>query len=66
MVFASRYGFSAGAVRDWEQGRQPERAARILLTIIDREPEFVNRVVAPKVIGRFAPKASKVKQSLSK
>lgn len=46
--FASRYGFTPGAVRDWEQGRrQPERAARILLTIIEREPEVVNRVVAP-------------------
>lgn len=46
-LFASRYGFTAGAVRDWEQGRrQPERAARILLTIIAREPEVVDRVIA--------------------
>ena len=51
-VFASRYGFTAGAVRDWEQGRrQPERAARILLTIIEREPDVVNRAIAPKVTG---------------
>lgn len=46
-LFASRYGFTAGAVRDWEQGRrQPERAARILLTIIAREPDVVDRVIA--------------------
>ena len=46
-AFARRYGFSPGAVRDWEQGRrQPEAAARILLTVIDREPEAVERALA--------------------
>lgn len=45
-AFARRYGFTASAVRDWEQGRrQPERSARILLTIIQREPEVVRRVL---------------------
>jgi putative transcriptional regulator len=30
-AFARRYGFSAAAIRDWEQHRrQPEQAARIL------------------------------------
>jgi DNA-binding transcriptional regulator YiaG len=33
-------------VRDWEQGRrQPERAARILLAMIENEPETVKRVL---------------------
>lgn len=45
-AFAERYGFSAAAVRDWEQGRRtPEKAARTLLMLIDREPEAVERVL---------------------
>ena len=44
--FARTYGFSVGAVRDWEQGRrQPERAARILLAMIAHEPQTVERVI---------------------
>ena len=46
-AFASRYGFSVGAVRDWEQGRkQPEAAARVLLTVIAREPAAVERALS--------------------
>jgi putative transcriptional regulator len=46
-AFAHRFGFSAAAVRDWEQNRrQPEASARILLTVIDREPEAVERALA--------------------
>ena len=38
--FADRIGFDARAVQDWEQGRGvPDRAARVLLTVIDRDPE---------------------------
>lgn len=45
-AFAARYGFSAGAVRDWEQGRKPpEPTARVLLTVIDREPDAVQRAL---------------------
>ncbi len=45
--FAARFGFSVGAVRDWEQGRKrPEASARVLLTVIDREPESVLRALA--------------------
>lgn len=45
-AFAERYGFSAAAVRDWEQGRRtPEKAARTLLMLIDREPDAVARVL---------------------
>ena len=41
-VFASRFGFSAAAVRDWEQGRRrPEASARVLLTVIDKAPDVV-------------------------
>ncbi len=44
--FARTYGFSLASVRDWEQGRrQPERAARILLAMIAKEPQTVKRVM---------------------
>jgi putative transcriptional regulator len=44
--FAARFGFTLAAVRDWEQGRrQPERAARVLLLIIAREPDAVRRAL---------------------
>lgn len=46
-AFARKYGFSLSAVRDWEQGRRrPERSARILLKIVEREPEAVTRALA--------------------
>lgn len=47
-AFAAVYGFSVDALQDWEQGRsQPNRTARILLTVIDREPEAVERALCP-------------------
>jgi putative transcriptional regulator len=46
-AFAATYGFALSAVRDWEQGRrQPDRSARILLKIIEKEPEAVTRALA--------------------
>lgn len=45
--FAKRFGFSVGAVREWEQGRrQPEAAARVLLLVIASRPEVVDEVLA--------------------
>ena len=45
-TFAQTYGFAVSAVRDWEQGRRrPERAARILLKIVEQEPETVTRAL---------------------
>jgi putative transcriptional regulator len=45
--FAQTYGFALSAVRDWEQGRrQPERSARILLKIVEKEPEAITRALA--------------------
>lgn len=44
--FAARYGFTVGAVRDWEQGRRrPEASARVLLTVIAHAPEAVERAL---------------------
>ena len=46
-AFAETYGFALSAVRDWEQGRRkPERSARILLKIVEKEPEAVTRALA--------------------
>lgn len=45
--FAATYGFTLAAVRDWEQGRRkPERSARILLKIVEKEPDAVTRALA--------------------
>ena len=46
-VFATRYGLPLGTLRDWEQDRRsPDRAAVLLLSLIDREPEFVASTLA--------------------
>jgi putative transcriptional regulator len=46
-AFAKTYGFALSAVRDWEQGRRhPERSARILLKIVQKEPDAVTRALA--------------------
>ncbi len=45
--FADRFGLDARAVQEWEQGRRvPDRAARVLLAVIDRDPEAVVRVLS--------------------
>ena len=45
--FADRFGLDVRAVQEWEQGRRvPDRAARVLLTVIDRDPESVVRALA--------------------
>jgi len=45
--FAHTYGFALSAVRDWEQGRrQPDRSARILLKVVEKEPDAVTRALA--------------------
>lgn len=41
-AFAAKFGFSHSAVKDWEQlRRRPEASARVLLTVIDKEPQAV-------------------------
>ena len=45
-AFAARYGFTVGAVRDWEQQRrQPEASARVLLKVVEKHPEIVADVL---------------------
>jgi len=46
-AFAMRFGLQLGTIRDWEQRkRRPEGAARVLLTVIEREPAAVTRALA--------------------
>jgi putative transcriptional regulator len=44
--FAARFGITTAAVRQWEQGRRvPHGPARVLLTIVAREPGAVRRAL---------------------
>jgi len=44
--FCAAFGISLGTLRHWEQGlRLPRGPARVLLKIVDRDPEAVIRVV---------------------
>jgi len=45
-AFARTFGLSPATLRKWENGeRRPTGAARILLTIISREPEAALRAI---------------------
>jgi len=56
--FADRFGLDARALQDWEQGRRvPDRAARVLLTVIDSDPEAVVRALATPAAPIQGPKA---------
>jgi len=45
-AFARTFGLSPATLRKWENGeREPTGAARILLTIISREPEAALRAI---------------------
>ncbi|HSI00123.1 MAG TPA: helix-turn-helix domain-containing protein [Reyranella sp.] len=44
--FAGRFGLDGRAVQDWEQGRRrPDRAARVLLAVIDHDSAVVERAL---------------------
>lgn len=46
-AFARAFGLEVATLRDWEQGRrQPERSAQVLLALIGKEPETVQRLLA--------------------
>lgn len=51
-AFAQTFGFTIGALRDWEQGRKkPDRAARVLLAVIRSAPEVVSTAVTKLELG---------------
>lgn len=44
--FAARFGFSVGALRQWEQGkRRPEGSTRAYLRVIERAPDAVREAL---------------------
>jgi putative transcriptional regulator len=44
--FSARFGISLGTLRHWERGdRQPHGTARVLLTVIGRNPKAVLRAL---------------------
>ena len=46
-AFASRFHLSLRTVQDWEQQRRvPEGPARVLLQVIERDPQAVERALA--------------------
>jgi putative transcriptional regulator len=46
-AFATRFGILPSTLRDWEQNRRhPYGAARVLLMVIDKEPDAVTRALA--------------------
>ena len=50
--FAERFGLDVRALQEWEQGRRvPDRAARVLLTVIDQDPEAVVRALSENGAG---------------
>jgi len=47
--FSRRYAFSPRSLQEWEQGRRrPESAVRAYLTVIDRNPEAVEKALTAK------------------
>ena len=45
--FAQQFGLTVDAVRNWEQHRRtPEGAARVLLTLIDKIPDDVQKALS--------------------
>ena len=51
--FSQTFGFSIHSIRNWEQGkRHPKGPARILLTVISKEPQIVQNALSEyKVFG---------------
>lgn len=46
-AFALTFGLPKAAIEEWEQGRRkPDTGSRILLKVIEREPEAVQRALA--------------------
>ena len=45
-AFAAKFGVALPTLRKWEQGqRRPDGPARVLLRVIEREPEAVRRAL---------------------
>ena len=50
--FALRFGLDARTLQEWEQRRRrPDRATRVLLRVIETEPEAVERALSTRRAG---------------
>jgi len=59
--FANKFGISYKTVQHWEKGdRRPTGAARILLAILENEPNIISKYLS---VGRM-PNATKPKRGL--
>ena len=64
--FARTFGVSLGTLRNWEQGRRaPDGPARVLLTLIDRDPVAVLKTLRASP-ARRAARAGQGRSSSSK
>lgn len=68
--FARKFRISLGTLRNWEQGvRKPEGPARVLLQVIAKEPEAVERALdayRPKrVAAELGPQKSARKRAVA-
>ena len=46
-AFAAKYGFALATLRNWEQGRRvPVGASRVLLLVIEKQPQAVEAALA--------------------
>lgn len=53
--FAEGFKISLGTLRHWEQGvRRPDGPARVLLAVIDKDPEHVIKAIWPAKVKRAA------------
>jgi len=66
--FAAHFGLSASAVRDWEQKRKiPDPVTRVLLMVLDREPEAVRRALnIPDMVKQAKPRVESRRQAPAK
>jgi putative transcriptional regulator len=62
--FASKYGFSYKTVQHWEKGdRRPTGPARILLAILAKEPNVVNKYLGCAIATSTLTKKEKRKKN---
>lgn len=65
--FANRFGFPIATLRDWEQNRRkPDQSARVLLAVIDHDPDFVQSALVARLSVEQAPNTGKRKARKTK
>ena len=64
--FSDAFGFSLDAIKNWESHRrQPETAARVLLTVIEQDPVAVIAALHPDVVKVASPQKQARRKSYS-